>query len=166
MWFEKVFDAEPKVVVWLTGVQMARDRLWGVRAVATKVTKTGFTVGVEALGDSFIYAAGVAWVAYSSDNVGVRSGEFQTEEDGGWSHALVKSEGMEELNNQLEGVPRIMVAVQEIVVDVGEELKIQVGVTGEQKKVGWDVNIEGTGEGTVLSVNGVWVALDRSVRGK
>lgn len=156
--FEPAFNDEPVVVVWLTGVLMARDRVWSVRAFANAVTKFGFQVVVESLGDSVLHAAGVAWVAYSDHASGIYSGIFETMDDG-WKCAISESKGKAQLNPKCKDKPRVLIAVQEIVVEVGEGLEMTLDVDGEREELGWEVAVTGT-EGKVFSVNGVWVALD------
>lgn len=163
--FAHPFETQPRVVVWLTGVEMMKDRVWRVRVSARAIRNSGFEIAVERWGDALLYVAGVAWVAHPAVQKGVCSGTFETAEAEGWKSALFHGKGSETLTAPFEGRARVMVAVNEIEAEVEAGLEIEVGVVGERAAtVDWCLDVEGS-EGRVFSVKGVWVALDSSLSG-
>lgn len=76
----------PVVLVWLSGVTMAKERLFNVRTFVDPIQVNGFTVAIKVLGDSYMHAAGVAWDVYPGDKCVVHSGEFEAENEG-WRSA-------------------------------------------------------------------------------
>lgn len=69
--FAHPFEAQPRVVVWLTGVEMMKTRVWRVRVSARAIRNSGFEIAVEKWGDALLYA-------YPAMQKGVCSGTFET----------------------------------------------------------------------------------------
>ena len=52
---------------------------WRVRASATDISSTGFTLHIDSLDETQLFGAGASWIAYPAGKVGVVSGTCRTE---------------------------------------------------------------------------------------
>src|SRR5438876_5267137 len=57
---------------------MHRSRDWRVRAHATDITSTGFSLHIDAFDESMLFSGGASWIAYPAEKVGVSSGNCRT----------------------------------------------------------------------------------------
>ncbi|KAK4182445.1 hypothetical protein QBC35DRAFT_172305 [Podospora australis] len=91
--FDWSYSATPKVLVWLNLVDMANNANWRVKAHVTDVTKDGFTLNLDTWANTSLYAASAAWIAYPSDQKGIVSGTFSTEDIRPWNEPRLTNTG-------------------------------------------------------------------------
>lgn len=80
--FARPFQGQqpPKVVCWLTTVDMDKDKNWRIKTYATDIDPRGFTVHIDSWDDTIMYQAAVTWLAYPADQPNVASGTFSTDD--------------------------------------------------------------------------------------
>ncbi|KAL8911486.1 MAG: hypothetical protein Q9171_003347 [Xanthocarpia ochracea] len=84
--FARSFQGQPpKVICWLTTVDMNKDKNWRIKAYATDIDTQGFTVHIDSWADTIMYQAGVTWLAYPADQPNVASGTFSTHDIRHWN---------------------------------------------------------------------------------
>ncbi|GJE90148.1 H-type lectin domain-containing protein [Phanerochaete sordida] len=78
--FGRPYAAPPRVAVWLDSADSGPEKNVRVAAFADDVTREGFTVHLDAWGDSHLYSAGATWLAHSDGRQDMRSGAFEIED--------------------------------------------------------------------------------------
>ncbi|KAL8710770.1 MAG: hypothetical protein Q9220_004788 [cf. Caloplaca sp. 1 TL-2023] len=79
--FQHPFDGQPpKVLCWLTTMDMSKDRNFRIKTFATDIDAKGFTAHIETWDDSILYQAGITWLAYPGNHPNVASGSFGTDD--------------------------------------------------------------------------------------
>jgi len=69
--FDVPYDIPPQVMVWLYQFDMNHGR---VKAHATDITTTGFTIHIDSWGDTQLLSGKASWVAFPTGKTGVLSG--------------------------------------------------------------------------------------------
>jgi hypothetical protein len=72
--FERSFTEPPKVVVWLQGFDMDKQKNWKIAVHASNITSEGFNIHIDTWGDSTLYSGSASWIAYPADKNGIVSG--------------------------------------------------------------------------------------------
>lgn len=76
--FPQQYSQPPKVVVWLTGFDIKRNKTWRVKAYATCITATSFTIHIDTWDDTVLFSGTASWIAYPADKANIYSGSFNT----------------------------------------------------------------------------------------
>ncbi|KAL8643727.1 MAG: hypothetical protein Q9226_008154 [Calogaya cf. arnoldii] len=79
--FAREFQGEaPKVICWLTTVDMGKDKNWRIKSYITDIDTKGFTAHIDSWDDTILYQAGITWLAYPANQPNVASGTFSTDD--------------------------------------------------------------------------------------
>ncbi|CAL8581163.1 hypothetical protein XPA_006866 [Xanthoria parietina] len=79
--FAQPFQGEaPKVICWLTTVDMGKDKNWRIKSYVTDVDPKGFTAHIDSWDDTVMYQAAITWIAYPANQANVASGTFSTDD--------------------------------------------------------------------------------------
>ena len=143
--FARPYDSPPAIVVWLNSLDMFRIYGWRVRASATDISSTGFSLHIDSLGDTQLFGAGASWIAYPAGKVGVVSGTCRTEaitpqlrpsEQG-----IIGDGGEAKFMSGFNAVPQVFIAFNMLSVSWREFMKVNVTVDSINK-VGmtWHIN--------------------------
>jgi hypothetical protein len=77
--FERSFKEPPKVVVWLQGFDMDKDKNWKIAVHASNISNEGFDIHIDTWGgDSTLYSGSASWIAYPADKKRIVSGVADT----------------------------------------------------------------------------------------
>lgn len=60
--FDPIYDAEPKITIGLTQLDMDHSNNYRIQASATTVTNKGFDLNLDSWADTKLYAAGATWL--------------------------------------------------------------------------------------------------------
>lgn len=124
--FSRQYTTAPRVVVWLSQIDMRRDRNWRVKAYATQVTATGFTLHIDTWGDSELHTAAASWVSYTPGIPGVFDGSFGTSGPSG----QLSTTGHAEFDKNVFALPpRVIVGINSLDIDCDRNLRLAVRTT-------------------------------------
>ena len=122
-------DSPPTLVCFLTSLDMSNDKNWRVRAYATDVNLTGFTIHVDSWSDSILYSAGVTWIAYPANIPGVASGRFSTSDIRPWNQPQQDNSSQVTFGKAFSHVPKVLMALDELDYDHGKNLRLRVSTS-------------------------------------
>jgi hypothetical protein len=120
--FNSPFDSEkPTVLLFLKGLDMAKERDWNVSTSVAKVSNSGFDITVTTPGTPNGFGTIVSWLAFPSSTPAVCGGNVNTGTAKGGNVAFPKGKFP-------QGSPpgRVMVALNGIAFGHGKDLKIKV----------------------------------------
>lgn len=153
--FSRPYTAKPKVVVWLSQIDMRRGRNWRVKAYATDVTATGFTIHIDTWGDSELYTAAASWVSYTPGIPGVSDGSFGTL---GPSGQLLTTGLAEFGKGVFARPPRIIVGINSLDIDCDRNLRLAVWTTAVSP-AGMTWHLNSWGDTKLYSAGASYIAL-------
>lgn len=78
IYFPYAYPTTPKVVVWLSKIDMQHSRRWCIGTSTSNITKTGFTIHIDTWGGHLLGSAQAMWVAYPADRPGIVGGSVST----------------------------------------------------------------------------------------
>lgn len=126
--FSRPYAKKPEVVVWLSSIELHRDRNWRVKAYVTDVTKNGFTIHVDTSGNSQLNMAVVSWVSYTSGTPGVASGSIDTL--GPRQSTQLSTSGYAKFGKNVFSLPpRTILGISSLDINCGTRLRLAVGTT-------------------------------------
>lgn len=151
------YDVPPKVVVWLSALDMLWNRNWRVRAYATHITTTGFTLHIDTWGDSVLYSAAASWVSHPPDMPGVVSGSFSTSDPSGVTQ--LSTTGFAAFDRGVfDFPPRTIMGINSLDIDRDRNLRIAVGATAVHANgMAWHLN--SWGDTKLYSASASYIAL-------
>lgn len=133
IYFPYAYLTTPKVVVWLSKIDMQHSRRWCVKTSASGVTKTGFTIHIDTWGGHFLNGTQAMWVAYPADRLGIASGSVstldmrQTENSHpGDKHIRVSFDN----SVGFTAAPRVFTAINMLDIGSSEGLQLEAQCTG------------------------------------
>ncbi|KAK4163906.1 hypothetical protein QBC43DRAFT_344879 [Cladorrhinum sp. PSN259] len=91
--FPRAYASAPKVIVWLTKIDVNNGANFRVRATVSDITKTGFKLNLDTWADSTLHVATASWIAYPTGKAGVASGSFSTDDVRTWEQPRLLTEG-------------------------------------------------------------------------
>lgn len=74
--FEGQYSSDPKIVVWLSAIDIDKSNNTRIKAFATNVTKWGFRLRVSTWAKTTVHDATVSWIAVPSDRPNITAGQF------------------------------------------------------------------------------------------
>ncbi len=78
--FDRPFVTPPKVVTFLNYIGLDKSKGWRLKTSATNIDVNGFTLNIEAWGDTILYTAQAGWIAYPEDETHIYSTSVNTQE--------------------------------------------------------------------------------------
>lgn len=158
--FSPPYHTPPLVVVWLTELDMSKDRNWCVRTFATNVTKSGFTIHLDTWGGSLLYSGTVTWIAYRATRSGIASGHFSTLDIHGPKHPQRNTTGYKEFGaNVFTSPPRVVVALDSFDVDRKDVLRL-VTRTSSVTATGMTWHLDTWEDSVLYSAGASYIALE------
>lgn len=126
--FTRQYLAPPVVLVWLTRIDMIWNRNWRVKAYATDITRTGFTIHIDTWGDSTMYGAAATWVSYTHGMRGVYSGTIAALAPPRLGAAGPPTTGYTEFGDHVFSLPpRVMMGISSLDINCDRNLRLTVG---------------------------------------
>lgn len=93
----------PRVVCWLTGLNLCESRNWRVRTFATDVDNAGFTLCAATWNDTHLYVVAATWIAIPQDAPGIFVGTY--------SANMHTRSGRVVFPRAFRGVPKVVVGL-------------------------------------------------------
>lgn len=157
--FARPFSAPPQVVVWLTTLDMAAGRNRRVAVYATHVTAAGFTINVDAWGDTVLYAGAAAWIAYPAGAANLRSGSFNTQDLRPWNQPRSTNSGAVQFSGgALASVPRVIVGLNSMDVGGAQNLRLNARADGVTAK-GFTWHLDSWADTVLYSAGASYLAI-------
>jgi hypothetical protein len=126
--FDRSFadNRPPKVVVWLSALDMDKGFNWRAKAYASDITARGFTVHVDSWEETKLYSAWVTWVAYPSNSTEICSGQFGTGDIRPWYQPRHHNTGQVAFgdNVKFEKTPQVVAALSSLDYEHGINLRL------------------------------------------
>lgn len=129
--FVRPYDVAPVVVVWLNSLDLYRQNEWRLRASASDISSTGFTLHIDSFGDTILFGAGASWIAYPIGKAGVASGTCRTDSKlppRTNEQEATGYDGEAKFMTNFNTIPRVFVAFNMLSVSWREFLKVNVAI--------------------------------------
>lgn len=157
--FPRPYHTPPKVVVWLTTIDMCFGHDWRVRAYETNVTAKGFTLHIDTWGDSVLYFATATWVAYPADKPNVSSGKFSTLDVRPENCPQLYNSAYVNFGNTFTTPPRILLAFNSLSISCKSSLRLAVKASNISA-AGMSWHLDSWSNTTLYSAGASYIALD------
>ncbi|KAL8867951.1 MAG: hypothetical protein Q9174_005323 [Haloplaca sp. 1 TL-2023] len=123
--FAKPFEGQPpKIVLWLTKVDMAKDKNWRIKSYTTDVDNKGFTVHIDSWDDTIMYQAALTWLAYPANQPNVASGTFSTDDKPQQDNTATAN-----FEKKFEDTPRLAMALSGFDYDHTKNLRLRLSTS-------------------------------------
>lgn len=155
--FPNAYSATPQVVVWLNQFEILTNRGRRVKAFATDITATEFTLHIDTWADTILYSGTAWWIAYPSDSKNIVSGTYMTDELRHWTHSQQLHKKAISFPQAFESVPRVVSAFYYL--DVSYVANFRVKTTLEDiSTTGLTWNIDSWGDTEFSSAKASYIA--------
>lgn len=124
--FPRSYSTPPRVVVWLTTLDILHKKDWRIKAYETDITATGFTIHIKTWGNTELYPTIATWVAYPADKPNVLSGRFSTEDMRPSVFPQTYNSGYVNFGNVFTTPPRVLVALNSLEISHAQHLRLRV----------------------------------------
>ena len=132
--FTTPFDGQtPKVICWLTGVDMDNNKNWRCNTYATDIDANGFTVHIDSWGDTIMYSASMTWLAYPANQPNVDSGSFSTQDIRPWNKFQQLNSAPQNFTTGFDKVPNLAVAINSFDYDSSKDLLLLLSTPSESQ---------------------------------
>lgn len=132
--FERPYGAPPKIVVWLSQLDMSREANWRVRATATDVDAKGFTIHIDTWSNTKLYSAKADWIAYPADKAGVASGSYNTQDIRPWDKPQMVNVGQTKFPaGKFQSTPKVLIALNSLDIDRAHNLRLKLSADSVSK---------------------------------
>ncbi|KAK1526988.1 metalloprotease [Colletotrichum costaricense] len=118
----------PRIITWLTGLDLGKDANWRIRCFARAVTHKGFELVIETWADTVCYSASASWVAHPADQEGVQSGKVSSSNVREWFPPVAKTKVKVNFagNGAFEKTPKVSIGLSELDMDSAKKLRVKV----------------------------------------
>ncbi|KGO44750.1 Peptidase M12A, astacin [Penicillium expansum] len=152
--FERSFTEPPKVVVWLQGFDMDKQKCWKIGVHASNISSEGFDVHIDTWGESQLYSGSASWIAYPADKTGIVSGVVDSSISQEQSlHGQYKGGRVDFPRGIFDRKHRVHLAIKSFNCDNKHDLRLKA-VAENVSKDGFDWKVE-TWSNSVLNGAGI-----------
>jgi hypothetical protein len=153
----------PRVVVWLNALDISGPQNVRVNASVTDIDSAGFTVHIDAWGDTVLYSAGVTWIAFPANLPGVVSGSFNTSDVRPWNQPRAETSGTVTFpGGSFAGAPLVVLALN--MMDMGGTNRRIVASASEITPTGFRWNLNTWSDTILYSAGAQYIAMGRTAR--
>lgn len=115
--FTQPYAQPPQVVVWLNQLDMDKGHNWRVKAYASDINATGFTIHIDTWADTILYSATTSWIAHPSNRTNIASGSYNVTDVRPWNTPQLNNSKAITFSKQFERTPKVYSAIN--VMDIG-----------------------------------------------
>ena len=139
--FPHPFPSQPRVVLWISGMEFSKNNNWRLQASVVNITCDGFTLSAGPWGDSTLYKFDVTWIAHA-DIPGIQSGVFSTEDvrKTGWA---LQTAGSTKFTTPFAEQPKVVAALNKFEYGCGRDLTLQTTIKVSAEGLDWSMNSTG-----------------------
>jgi len=156
--FAKPYAAVPKVVVWLCSISMQNTTTWRVKAYATDVSTTGFTIHIDSWADTVLFSGGATWIAHPASRSHIASGMYGTSDIRPWNKPQQVNSSTITFDKTFEKIPRVFAALSELSINHNANLRIKMAQTEITNK-GMTWNLDSWADTTLYSACASYIAI-------
>lgn len=127
--FATPFSSPPKVITWLQSLDMDKSKNWRIRVYPSDIDNRGFTIHADSWADSILYSAGVTWLAYPTDQPGVTSGTFNTQDVRPWDRPQAENSGVFNFPTAFSKPPKVIMALNTLDYDHTRNLRLRLSTS-------------------------------------
>ncbi|KAF2260859.1 zincin [Lojkania enalia] len=139
--FSSAYQEEPKIIVWLSSLNMSKERNIRIAAYADNIKPDGFDIHIDTWSDSILHGATATWIAYPSSKDGVTSGNDDTSHHRDWYPAQLNNGHKLTYNTLYDKVPKVYVAINRLDFDAARNVRFKAFASDETEKgFQWNVN--------------------------
>ncbi|KAL8732411.1 MAG: hypothetical protein Q9166_002811 [cf. Caloplaca sp. 2 TL-2023] len=124
----------PKVICWLTTVDMDSKYNWRIKTYATDVDTNGFTVHIDTWSDTIMYQAAMTWLAYPANQPNVTSGLFSTEDVRPWQKPQQENTATVNFGTKFSQTPKLAMALSGFDYDHTKNLRLRLSTSAVTEK--------------------------------
>ncbi|KAN0088069.1 hypothetical protein V8E55_006690 [Tylopilus felleus] len=127
--FERSFSTVPKVVPFLNFIDLDKNHNWRLYTNVSDIDADGFTLNIGTWGDTVLYAAQAAWIAYPSDRDDIFSTSVNTQDVHPWNKPQVNTSADISFDSiTFHETPSVFVALNSIDINSNANLRIKTYV--------------------------------------
>ncbi|KZP17058.1 hypothetical protein FIBSPDRAFT_865389 [Athelia psychrophila] len=127
--FARPYVTPPKVISFLTSLDMARDRNWRITTKVTGIDKKGFTIHIDTWLNTILYSGRVGWIAYPEDRPFVYSGTADVTDVRACTNTVANnSKAIDFGGTQFWKTPSVFVALNSLDLGCGRNLRLRAFV--------------------------------------
>lgn len=156
--FKSAYAGTPKVVVWLNQLDTSNGANCRVKATATNVSNSGFTINLDSWADTVLYTATASWIAFPADKPGITGGSYSTNDVRPWNQPQLLNSGRVEFPaGKFQRTPKVLIALDSLDVDRNSNLRVKVAadsVSGD----GMNWHIDGWADTVLYSAGASYLA--------
>ncbi|KAK4225163.1 hypothetical protein QBC38DRAFT_537972 [Podospora fimiseda] len=132
--FPRAYASAPKVIVWLTHIDVNNGANFRVRATVSDITRTGFKLNLDTWADSTLHVATASWIAYPTGKAGVASGSFSTDDVRKWDQPRLLTSGKANFpSGTFTKTPNVIVALNMIDSERWTNLRVKSSASAVNK---------------------------------
>lgn len=129
--FAQPFQGEPpKVICWLTTVDMGKDKNWRIKSYVTDVDTKGFTAHIDSWDDTVMYQAAITWLAYPANQPNVASGTFSTDDIRPANKPQSENSATVKFAKKFENTPKLAMALSGFDYGCNRNLRLRLSTSG------------------------------------
>ncbi|KAI4279692.1 MAG: hypothetical protein L6R38_004970 [Xanthoria sp. 2 TBL-2021] len=129
--FAQPFQGEPpKVICWLTMVDMGKDKNWRIKSYVTDVDTKGFTAHIDSWDDTVMYQAAITWLAYPANRPNVASGTFSTDDIRPANKPQSENSATVKFAKKFENTPKLAMALSGFDYGNNRNLRLRLSTSG------------------------------------
>lgn len=158
--FAYPFVTPPKVISFISELDMGNDANFRAKTYVTDIDTNGFTIHLDTWGDTKLYSLEAQWVAYPEDRPNTFSTTFNTQDVRPWQNPQLETNKTINFGGlQFHHQPKVFVAFNELDIDKKANLRLrtyvdEVTTTGAKWHVdGWADTVVYSGGGVLLAFN-------------
>lgn len=154
--FPQRFDNGPPVVVcWFSALDLGQDSRWKVNTYVTDISRSSFTIHVDADPATDLRGASVTWVAFRRGKEGMAGGSFSSGDIEG-----LKSTGNVEFEGKFDTDPHIMMALSGLDFENGHNLRLRLS-SSRLEKSGFTWNLDTWLDSVMHGATGSFIAISQ-----
>ncbi|MCJ1471911.1 hypothetical protein MMC13_000552 [Lambiella insularis] len=127
--FATAFSSPPRVICFLTSLDMSKDSNWRASVTSTDIDKSGFTIHIDSWADTTFYSGSATWLAYPADTPNVTSGRFSTSDIRPWDQPRSDNSGTKSWGMQFSKVPKVFMALDQLDYQKGKNLRCRLSTS-------------------------------------
>lgn len=130
--FNQPFETEPEVVVWISGLRLAKKDIVNISVSVSRISRLSFSVKVTPHSDYYIDEAlmdlKITWVAYKKGMSGISSGRVSSEDIRPASEPQLHDRGWAEFSKEASftRAPRVMVGLNGFSFKAQDDVRVGV----------------------------------------
>jgi hypothetical protein len=149
----------PKVLTWLTGLDLGKDANWRIMCYARAITDTGFELVIETWGDTICHSASASWVAHPADLERVQSGKVSSLDVRDWFPPMAKTRGKVVFagGEAFDKTPKVFIGMSALDIDSAKKMRVKI-FADRISSDGFTWHGESWDDSLLYSVGADWIA--------